>query len=167
MRRLSFLVILLGCLVSLCSMTCEGDDYERGRDSDYEPITLDRTNFDNSIRFGVSNPMKQAGKIYVYKQWIFISDLNKGFHVYDNTNPETPVLKSFIEVPGATDMAIRNDIVYINQAVDLVAIQVDPNKSEVKVLKRIQSVFPTKKSPDGFIYGMKTDKKVVVDWVKK
>jgi hypothetical protein len=43
----------------------------------------------------------------------------------------TPILRNrlhFYKAPGATDLAIKGNTVYINQAVDLVTATFDPDK---------------------------------------
>lgn len=166
MKRLRFVGISLVAMVCLTSMTCDREE-ESYKRSQYEVLVMDRSVFENSIRFEANQPVRQAGKIYVYKSWIFISDVNKGFHVYDNTDAESPRLKGFLTVPGATDMAIRDDVVYINQAVDLVALEINPSINQSKILKRIKFVFPDKSAPDGYVYHTNDESKVVVDWIKK
>lgn len=170
MSKLRLLSILLALHIALAFSSClyfggSDDNTPPPNQTRYKPVTLDRDSFENSIRFAEPANMQNAGKIYVYKNWIFISDTNKGFFIYDNTNPSVPMLKSFLEVPGATDMAIRNNVIYINQAVDLITIHIEPDEKKVKILKRIPNIFPEKLSPNGQYYssGAQT---VVVDWIK-
>ena len=164
-KLLLFLVVFISITLSSCI-------YERGDDyvpyiSSYEPVIMERNDFEKAIQIKEKQNMKKAGKIYVYNQWIFISDLHKGFHIYDNSTPENPKLTAFLEAPGATDMAIRNETIYINQAVDLVAISINPNTKQVQVLKRIPNTFPILTSPDGFYQPVDTNQQIVVDWIKK
>lgn len=170
MIKRTFLCGVLGMGILLTASSCifdrREDDYIPYA-SNYAPVVLNRADFEKSIKFSGTKSMQKAGKIYVYNQWIFISDTNKGFHVYDNTDPEAPVLKNFIEAPGVTDMAIRNNTIYINQAVDLVALTINPVTEQVQVLKRIPNIFPVKVSPDGFYQPVETNKEVVVDWIQK
>lgn len=156
--------MLLLIIVSNVMLSCIYEDHPRSY-GDYRPVIMTREHFENAIKFKSAQPMQNAGKIYVFNDWIFISDTNKGFHIYDNSNPEAPVLKSFFEVPGATDLAIRSHTVFINQATDLISIQLDPGTNNFQLLKRIPNTFPIKYSPQGYSRPV-DDHHVVVDWIK-
>jgi hypothetical protein len=64
-------------------------------------------------------------KISIKDDLMFINDVNKGFHVYDYTDPKKPIRPILYKAPGATDLAIKGNTVYINQ-VDLVTATFDP-----------------------------------------
>ena len=76
--------------------------------SSYEPVVLSRTEFENSIQLKEPESISVSGKIYVKGNLLFINELRKGFHMYDNTDPSNPLPIRFISVPGSTDLAIRN-----------------------------------------------------------
>ncbi|ATA68330.1 hypothetical protein CGC48_06620 [Capnocytophaga cynodegmi] len=137
--------------------------------SAYEPEIMERSAFENSITLvktsGNAN-VKNAGKIYLKDSYMFIGDTNKGFYVYDNSNPEKPELKVFLKIPGATDLAIRGDVMYVNQVVDLVAFSFDISQNKITIHDRIRNTFPALRSPDGY-YPVSSEGKVVVDWHKK
>lgn len=134
--------------------------------SRYEPVIMKREAFESSISFKTIQPMIKAGKIYVKDNYIFIVDENKGAHLYNNQNPINPLEVSYLELPGATDIAIRNNQFYVNQATDLVSLTVNLSNQTVDVTKRIKNVFPAKRSPDGYTASVKSDE-VVVDWKLK
>ena len=46
-------------------------------------------------------------------------------------------------------MAVRNDVLYFNQAVDLFTLKYDRGTNTIKLLKRNKNVFPEMTSPDG------------------
>ncbi len=58
----------------------------------------------------------------------------------DNKNPESPVNMGFIEIPGNLDMAVNNDILYVDSYLDLVAIDITNPLSPVEV-NRVNDVF--------------------------
>jgi hypothetical protein len=57
----------------------------------------------------------------------------------------TPILKPirlhFIKAPGATDLAIKGNTVYINQAVDLVTATFDPATKNLQLLTETKMCF--------------------------
>ena len=76
----------------------------------------------------------------------------------------------FLRIPGATDLAIKpnSEVIYVNQAVDLVAFTIEKNTMKITIHKRLRNVFPVLRSPDGFYLNEKYSKdKIVVDWHKK
>lgn len=146
MSKLIFIVLF--ALVS-CQ---EIDDVETGIEVDtekYEPLFITRNNLDNSIKFSKSEmELETPGKIYRYKNYLLIVDHFKGVHVYDNSNPENPLKIGFIEVPAVTDIAMNKNVLYANNSVDLVAIDVSDIEN-LKVIKRIRNSFD-EPLPPGF-----------------
>lgn len=146
--------IILFFLISIVFQSCwyHRDDEPINVDpveSSYKPVTVDRETFESTIAVGAPRNIEEAGKIYVNGDMVFINELNKGFHVLDNRDPENPVNISFIEIPLATDLAIRNNTIYVHHAVDLVAMRY--NTTSIEILHREKNVFPPLNSPDGFL----------------
>ncbi|GET45474.1 hypothetical protein [Capnocytophaga felis] len=161
-------VYLLFALTSLILYSCphNRDDIYY---SDYEPENMERSAFENSITLSKTSGnanVKNAGKIYLKDNYMFIGDTNKGFYIYNNNTPEKPTLIAFLKIPGATDLAIRGDIMYVNQAVDLVAFSFDLSQNKITIHDRIRNTFPVLRSPDGY-YPISSEGKVVVDWHKR
>jgi hypothetical protein len=133
--------------------------------SRYEPIFLSTTEFENSIEIQDKKEVTEASKIYIINNFIFINDKRTGFHIFDNSDTSNPIKKKFLKAPGATDIAIRNNVLYINQATDLVVLTFDFNTLTTVVSKRLKNVFPELQSPDGeWFY---EEGKVVVNWTQK
>jgi hypothetical protein len=80
------------------------------------------------------------GKIYLLGDYIFVNEIRKGIHVVDNADPENPVVISFIKIPGNIDMAIKNEILYADSYVDLIAIDIS-DLDDIKELARFEDVF--------------------------
>jgi hypothetical protein len=139
---LFFVSIIL--LFSSCDFGNSYDYY-----SEYKPILMERSALENSISFKNARQMCQTGKIYFKDNYIFINEKYSGIHVIDNSNPESPENIGFITVPGSIDMAIKNNILYVDNAVDLVAIDLSGELENLFVTKRIKSSFPEHLPPDG------------------
>lgn len=133
----------------------------------YEPVTMTREELNQSI--SVSGPMEiqHSGKIYVKDNLLFVGEKYKGFHVFDNSNPQNPSKIGFISVPGTTDIAIKNNVLYLNNAVDMVALSVNYSTKSFTVQKRIQNAFPQLISPDGFVFYLKNDADIIIDYILK
>lgn len=165
MKKL-FLCLLIGCTLQSCWYSDDDDVIiEPGiqTSSNYEAIILDRPTFEASVTLEEPKSITDSGKIYVLEGLLFVGEDNEGFHIYDNQDPTNPTPLGFINVPGATDLAIKNGVYYINQAVDLIAVVYNRDASELVVSKRIKDVFPPKLSPDGFFVNTPADS-VIVDF---
>lgn len=136
-------------------------------ESEYEPVFMERPEFESSVLLSSAKPVVNAGKIYVIESYLFINEKNEGFHVFNNKNPSSPSAIYFIESPGATDLAIRDNVFFINQATDLIAVQVNLETGGLNVSKRIKNTFPEMLSPDGFYPNSMPQNSVVVNWIPK
>lgn len=157
-------LLLVAATLQSCIYTVD-DDPPLEITTNYEPVYIDRPDFEASISVAEATTIDTAGKIYVFDNLLFINEKNKGFHVFSNTDPENPEPLHFIKAPGTTDVSIRNQVYYVNQAVDLVAFRYQTN-GELTVLKRIPNVFPPLLSPDGF-QDNTPENKVVIAWTPK
>lgn len=166
MKNLKKLYFILPFLALMLLQSCwfySGErEYQEPYVSPYAPSIMSREELENSIQLFTPRIMIKPGKIYVKDSYIFITDENQGFHIYDNSNPNNPQLTGFLSVPGATDMAIKNNTIYINQAVDLVAVNLTNN--DVVVQKRIRNTFPQKVSPDGWQHQV-GENEIIVNWI--
>ncbi|OIN59553.1 hypothetical protein [Arsenicibacter rosenii] len=86
-------------------------------------------------------PLKAPGKIYIKDKFLFINEIDKGIHVVDNSDPAKPVRISFIAIRGNRDIAVKDSILYADNAVDLVALNI-ANPRNVRVVKRVENSFP-------------------------
>lgn len=131
--------------------------------SRFEPIIMKRSDFENSIKLVDSKTIENAGKIYVIGDFLYLNDKYKGFQVINNSSPKNPVNDKFITIPGATDVAVRNGTLYINQATDLVVLSYDSFLKKLTIKKRIKNVFPQIASPDNDYARLKSDE-IIVNW---
>ncbi len=152
----------------LCS-SCELPDDDGGGDperySSYKAVTLSRTDFENSTALINSQPVEKSGKIYVKDNYLIVNEPNKGFHIYDNTNPENPIKIKFLKVLGSTNLSIKGNTIYTNNAIDLITIAIKEDFNSINVTKRVRDVFPELTSPDGYYNNSSSD--IVVDWTLK
>lgn len=131
----------------------------------YQPVIMQRIDFEPSTVFeNTPRTIENSGKIYVKDNFIFVNEVNKGFHIINNSNPENPINIGFIKVLGSSDLSIKDDVFYVNNAVDLVAFTINETTETLTITKRIQNIFPQILSPDGFQhYGLDANN-IIVDW---
>ena len=161
--KLVFITLLL-TLNTACPYFGGTDDDINNISSNYEPVIIDRETFENSTELVAGQPIEKSGKIYVKDNYLIINEPNKGFHIYDNTNPENPINIKFLKVLGSSDLSIKNNIVYANNAVDLIALTINENFETITVTKRVRNVFPELTSPDGFFSNSLSNSEIVIDW---
>ena len=133
---------------------------------DYLPVFMSRETLEQSVRYiPGTREMLQAGKIYYRNPYIFVNERYKGVHIINNTNPASPVHEGFVLAPGCIDMAVKGNILYLDNSVDLVSFDL----TEKRVTKRIQNVFPEPLPPDDqFSYYAFSRPKgyILVEWKK-
>lgn len=139
------------------------DDSPPVQSSMYEPVYMSRTALNESVALQPPMSIENSGKIYIKDQFLFIGEKYMGFHVIDNSDPANPNPIAFIKAPGATDIAIKNNIIYINNAVDLIAININYVTQQLEVVKRIENTFPQLQSPDGYEF-YASDEQIIVNW---
>ena len=105
------------------------------------PIYLSYTELRSAVKMTTTREMNNPGKIYFKDNFIFINEKMKGVHVYDVSDPKNPQNKGFIEIPGNVDIAIKDNILYADSYIDLVAIDVS-SFAAIKEVGRIEKVFP-------------------------
>jgi hypothetical protein len=157
-------VILLLVVLSLFVMAFRSDGSEK---EIYTPIFMSREMLENSVMYVVgARDMKQTGKIYYRAPYIYVNERYKGVHVINNTNPASPVNEGFILAPGCIDMAVKGNILYLDNAVDLVSFDLDSKQ----VTKRIKNVFPEPLPPENFSYHLGYSNRpkdyILVEWRK-
>ncbi len=152
------LLIASGCFYST------GNDDDFLQNSPYSPVIFTRAELESSVQIQPQQNIIRSGKIYIKDNLMFINDVNKGFHVFNYADPQNPIKIAFIQVPGATDLAVRDNIIYINQAVDLVTIAYDPASNTIGSIHRARNVFPAKLSPFGDTANINPDQ-IVIDWI--
>jgi hypothetical protein len=150
------LFFLLAGMVWLLTCSDIGPAYYNA----YTPVFMERSELERSVFFVEGfREMEQPGKIWVSDERIFVNDKYKGVHIIDNSTPASPRQIGFIMAPGCLDMAVRGEIIYLDNAVDLVAFDMATGK----VTERLKNYFPPLTKPDGSRFYDPTDL-IVVEW---
>lgn len=140
MRKILLLLLAAVLLTSVSSPRVEPL-------TDYVPIMMDRSQLNTSVAAQSVKPMKKTGKLYKFNSSLFVVEPYKGIHVFDNANPAQPVAQGFIRIPGCIDMAIKDNYLYADNAVDLVTLDIS-DASNIRVVDRAENVFPESLPPD-------------------
>jgi glutaredoxin len=135
---------------------------------DYIPIFMKRADLEKSVSYlSEGRDLENPGKIYYRSPYIFINERYKGVHVINNSDPYKPVKEGFIVAPGCIDMAVKGNVMYLDNSVDLVAFDLNAKQ----ITKRIKNVFPEPPSPENrlfYDFGVSRDPELIlVAWKKK
>jgi len=134
------------------------------------PVYMTYEDLRVAVKKSSPRDLENTGKIYFKDGYIFINEELKGIHIIDNRNPENPQNTGFIEVPGNIDIAVKNDILYADSYIDLVAIDIS-DINNPKEVHRVEEVFPYTLPPydeEYRIAKVDEEKGVVIDWeIKK
>jgi len=84
--------------------------------------------------------LKNPGKIYVKGNYLFINERYEGIHIYDNSNTSSPLHICFISILGNVDMAVKGDILYADNAIDLISFDIS-NMEDIKEIARLKKIF--------------------------
>ena len=110
--------------------------------TNFTPIFMAEADMRTDAAIVGSKDLEEPGKIYFYNNYIFINELREGIHIIDNTDPTSPQNLGFIEIKGNIDMAVKDNILYADNFMDLLAIDISDPLAPVQ-LSREQDVFPT------------------------
>lgn len=116
-----------------------------------------------AVKPSAARALENPGKIYIYGQYLFVNEVNKGVHIIDNSNPSLPVNKAFINIPGNVDIAVKGNVLYADIYTDLLTIDIT-SPLAAKVTNVTDEVFPER----NYGYGISDSKtKYIVDWVRR
>lgn len=136
--------LLLSCLsiLSMISFTsCLQDECDAVQTFiQYDPVFMTEAQIRQPITFQSPRELEHPGKLYVYGQYLLINELREGIHFFDNSDPKNPVNLGFIKIPGNIDMAVKSNILYADNYMDLVALDIS-QPTEVREVYRDQDVF--------------------------
>lgn len=138
-------------------------------DLNYEPVLMSRADMEASVQIGEARPIVTPGKMWIYNDLIFLIEQYKGVHIIDNINPAASKTIGFIQVDGCTDMTVKGNIMYVNNAVDMIGIKGGAEFGSIEVVARHRNMLPTISSPepwaDSYFYNKLPENTIIVRWV--
>jgi hypothetical protein len=136
--QFSFLASFLACFLLT---GCEQDRCVRTEEYiSYEPVYKRIEEMRVPATFESPRSLSAPGKIFYYKGFLLINEIQKGIHIIDNSNPSAPLPVGFINIPGSLDMAVSHDRLYVDNYLDLVTIDITNPRAPVE-LNRVTDVF--------------------------
>jgi hypothetical protein len=126
----------------------------------YTPVYKSKSEVLGNIKSNVPRDIVNPGKLYIFGNYIFLNEVDKGVHVIDNSNPSLPRNLAFIDIPGDVDLAVKGNILYADMYNDLVAVDIS-NPLNAVLRKTIPAIFPERQYGNGFVA---QGDQVIVDW---
>ena len=94
-----------------------------------------------AVRVLPPKPIGKRGKLLIADDHLFISEPGQGVHVFDDRDPENPVPLFFIRIPGNIDIAVRDNLLYADSAVDLLTFELRLEERSAKLIGRLEDQF--------------------------
>lgn len=107
------LVLLWGC-------TDDGPAFPEGDVVGYKPVYS--SDVDLAISFGEAHDVVNSGKIFRQGDVLLLNEVGQGVHFINNADPTNPVNMGFLTINGSTDMSVKDNVLYVNQFADIVAL---------------------------------------------
>ena len=117
------------------------------------PVTQSIADFRASVKVQEAKNIQESGKIYAWRDYIFINDKNEGVHIIDNSDPFNPQNFKFLKIPRNMDIAIKDEKLYADNGMDLVVFDIS-DINNIKETARVKDVFPNyyQAAPEGVSY---------------
>jgi hypothetical protein len=160
-------IISILTLSAILFPSCEDSAFREYKGN--APVYMTYADLREAVEIKQNVDLENPGKIYYKDNYIFIVEELKGIHVFDNTDPSSPVKKAFINLPGVVDISISGYILYADSFVDLVILDVQ-NIDNIHETGRIKDILPYTVPPTDNDYPMAyvdEEKGVVISWEVK
>ncbi|RCR67966.1 LVIVD repeat-containing protein [Larkinella punicea] len=156
-RTLYFLLGVLLVGLNGCTDKCK----ETRTFRQFTPRTFTVAQIRQGVQTEQPRTLVNPGKIYTKDGFLLINEIKEGIHVIDNRNPSAPKTVAFLRIPGNGDMAIRNNILYADSFMDLVAFDIrDPQN--IRELNRVTDVFQNGQF-DGGYWSLNAQQEIIND----
>ncbi|MCB0515467.1 MAG: hypothetical protein R2798_01500 [Chitinophagales bacterium] len=141
MSKQNFSLFISLCLIALSFQSCMKDTCEASlRYISYEPVYKTPEEIRHPIAMEVARDLENPGKIFYYNNIMLVNEIREGVHFIDNSEPENPINFGFLPIDGNVDISVSNNILYADNYMDLLAIDLSNINAPVLV-DRIEDVF--------------------------
>jgi uncharacterized membrane protein len=158
---------LLTCSLVFITGTSPEQDFSGSA----KPVYMSYEELRSSVAAESPRELASLGRLYLYKNYIFLNKRNEGIHILDNSDPKNPQNLRFIAIPGNTEISIKENYLYADSYVDLVTLDLN-NPENIQEVSRQQDIYPYdeyQNIPEGITFSysdIDSDKGVVISYVK-
>lgn len=146
-------IVMQGCIKDKCDLTYT---YMK-----YSPVYMSEAEFKAAVKVEAPRAVENPGKIYLKDSYLFVNEVGKGVHIFDNENPANPVALSYLNLPGNYEVTFHCDKMYADNSIDLVVFDMT-NPAKPIEIERIENALPHMLEYRG--YFADPSKGVVVSW---
>ncbi len=132
--------ILQSCTKEKCTELYDGVTYTPV----YTPMSSLRT-----VNVQPAKAITSNGKIFIKGNYIFLNELDKGFHIIENSNPIAPQRIAFVSIPGNIDLIAKGNYLIADNYIDLLTFDIS-NPTNIQLLKRTENALPFRNYGFGF-----------------
>lgn len=132
--------ILLAGLLALGLSSCKDSCKNEMIYDANVPVYLSFEDLRKPITTQSSKSLEHPGKFWRKDGYLFVSDVNKGVHIYNVSNAATPYEMVFVNVPGVIDVAVKGNYLLADSYTDLLIMDIS-NPSQPTEVKRLNNVF--------------------------
>lgn len=136
MQKLKLSVFMLGAIIFFFS--CKGDHGPKNVEA-WVPVYQSDSEVYH-ISLAPVRPIQNVGKIFVLGNTLFQVEKQRGIHLIDITDPVNPHQKSFIEIPGVQEVAVKGNLLYANNFNDLIMVEL-LGSEEIVLKSRLKNAF--------------------------
>lgn len=123
------IVLLSGCLKDECT--------ETRTFFEYDAVFYTEAQIREQPAVIEPRPLINPGKMYFYKNYIFINEQAEGVHIYDISDDASPLAIAFIPITGNFDIAVKDNLLYADNVIDMVVLDIS-NMNDVRFVNRIE-----------------------------
>lgn len=162
-------LLMFSALIMLGSCV-DDDQMPNGDITGHSPVYIAKGSaFITSV--GSPQVIAEPGKLFLQGSYVFITDIGRGVHIVNNSDPAHPQKVKFISIPGVRDVAVKSSVMFADNLTDLVAFDIS-DINNVTFSHRIKNIYPLANQlyPDfatGYFECVDTSKGYVVRWEKK
>lgn len=149
------MISLQSCLSDKCTETREFIQF------DPVYVTADEFRTDE-VKTTPAQKLENPGKMSFYNNYLFINEQGRGIHVYDISDDTNPVEVTFYAILGNFDMSIRNNILYADNVIDLIGIDISDIQNPTLV-SRVENYHEVNERTRYVAYYTKSDRVTILD----
>ena len=145
MRPLFIVVFLVVLAAAVSSCRMDAQQPVIGSAPEY----ISRDSLLHSVVLLSAQPLLHPGKTIAIGNFLYINEQYKGWHIVNNSQPNSPHNSAFLNCPGAVDGTTNGQYLYTNNSNDLVIVDAsDPaHPKEAFRSQRVLNTLPSTRDP--------------------
>ncbi len=155
-------LLLSGLLITSC---LKDECNETQTFVEFQPVYRSQAQLNQPVEIQEPRPLQRPGIIYYYDHYLLINELQKGIHIFDNSDPSNPVNQGFLHIDGNEHFAIVDNHLQANKWDALLTLDISSIQQPVEKSKIANAFYDTWEEPGrGFLVGYRpTDQLRTID----